>query len=133
MVEFMKRWSAETYALMRVVVGSLFLCHGLSKLVGFPVAPPPEAPAFVLYVAGPIELVCGALVALGLYTRGAAFLASGLMAAAYFMAHQPRGFFPIVNGGEPAVVYCFVFLFISASGAGIWSVDARRSRSGKLR
>jgi putative oxidoreductase len=133
MVEFMKRWSAETYALMRVVVGLLFLCHGLSKLVHFPVAPPPEAPAFVLYVAGPIELVCGALVALGLFTRGAAFLASGQMAAAYFIAHQPRGFFPIVNGGEPAVVYCFVFLFISASGAGIWSVDASRSRSRKLR
>jgi putative oxidoreductase len=133
MAEFMKRWNAETYALMRIVVGLLFLCHGLSKLLHFPVAPPPEAPAFVLYTAGPIELVCGALVALGLFTRGAGFLASGLMAAAYFMAHQPRGFFPIVNGGELAVVYCFLFLFISAAGAGIWSVDASRSRSGRLR
>ncbi len=126
MAEFMKPWSAQTYALMRIMVGLLFLSHGLSKLVGFPVPAPAEAPAFILYTAGPIELICGVLVALGLQTRWAAFLASGMMAAAYFMAHFPRGFFPIANGGELAVLYCFAFLFISAHGAGIWSVDASR-------
>lgn len=123
MASFMEPWSPHTYALMRIMTGLLFLCHGLSKLVGFPVPPPGEAPAFVTYIAGPIELVGGALVALGWQTRWAAFIASGLMAAAYFMAHFPQGFFPIANQGELAVLYCFVFLFISAHGAGIWSID----------
>jgi putative oxidoreductase len=115
------------YALMRVVVGLLFLCHGLSKLVHFPV-PPGGAPPHLVYTAGPIELVCGALVALGLFTSAAAFLASGEMAVGYFMAHFPRGFFPIANGGELAVVYCFMFLFISAHGGGDWSIDKLRKR-----
>jgi putative oxidoreductase len=129
MADFMKPRSAQAYALMRIMVGLLFLSHGLSKLVSFPVAPPPEAPPFILYTAGPIEAVCGALVALGLITRWAAFIASGTMAAAYFMAHFPRGFFPIANGGELAVIYCFAFLFISAHGAGAWSVDAMRGKT----
>ena len=126
MARFMKSWTAQTYALMRIMVGLLFLSHGLSKLVHFPVPPPPEAPAFVIYAAGPIELLCGLLVALGLLTRWAAFLASGTMAVAYFLAHFPRGFFPIANGGELAVLYCFTFLLIAAHGAGIWSVDGAR-------
>jgi putative oxidoreductase len=117
-----QRWSPHAYALMRVVVGLLFLCHGLSKLVHFPV-PPGGAPSLLIYTAGPIELVCGTLVALGLFTRWAAFIASGEMAVGYFTAHFPRGFFPIANGGELAVLYCFVFLFISAHGPGSWSVD----------
>jgi putative oxidoreductase len=129
MADFMKPWTAQTYALLRIMVGLLFLSHGLSKLVHFPVPPPPEAPAFVIYVAGSIELVCGLLVTLGLQARWAAFLASGTMAAAYFMAHFPRGFFPIANGGELAVLYCFAFLFIAASGSGIWSIDAARGTS----
>lgn len=128
MAKFMKPWRAQTYALMRIVVGLLFVSHGLSKLMHFPVPPPPEAPAFVIYAAGPIELVCGALVALGLRTSWAAFLASGQMAAAYFMAHFPRGFFPIANGGELAVLYCVTLLFISAHGSGIWSADATRDK-----
>jgi putative oxidoreductase len=115
------------YALMRVVVGLLFLCHGLSKLVHFPV-PPGGAPPQLVYTAGPIELVCGALVALGLFTSAAAFLASGEMAVGYFTAHFPRGFFPIANGGELAVLYCFAFLFISAHGGGDWSIDKLRKR-----
>jgi len=127
-MDFMKPWTAQVYALMRIMVGLLFMSHGLSKLVHFPVPPPGEAPFFVLYTAGPIELVCGAFVALGFLTSPAAFLASGTMAAAYFMAHFPRGFFPIVNGGELAVLYCFAFLFISAYGSGIWSVDAVRGK-----
>jgi putative oxidoreductase len=128
MADFMKPWSAQTYALMRIVVGLLFVEHGLSKLVHFPIAPPPEAPALVLYTAGPLELVCGAFITLGLWTRRAAFIASGLMAVAYFIAHFPRGFFPVANQGELAVVYCFAFLFMSAHGAGIWSVDGIRGK-----
>ena len=84
---------------------------------------------FVVYGAGGIELVGGALVAIGLFVAPAAFLCSGLMAAAYFMAHASNGFFPIVNKGEPAVVYCWLFLFIAAKGAGIWSADAARSKA----
>ena len=124
---FMRRFDTQTYALVRIVTGFLFLWHGSQKLLGFP-KPPPEAPAFILYVAGPIELIGGLLVLIGLQTRWAAFLCSGLMAAAYWMAHAPRGVFPIVNEGELAVLYCFVFLAISAHGSGIWSVDALRAR-----
>jgi putative oxidoreductase len=122
----MDRYGSQTYAAMRIVAGLLFLCHGSQKLFGFP-AEVPDAPAFVLYVAGPIELVGGALVAIGLFTRWSAFLCSGLMAAAYWMAHGTKGLFPMLNGGELAALYCFVFLYISAHGAGIWSVDGGRS------
>jgi len=122
-----QRLSSYAYVLMRIVVGLLFLCHGLSKLVHFPI-PPPELPPLLIYTAGPIELVCGTLIALGLFTRWVAFIASGQMAVAYFTAHFPRGFFPLANGGELAVLYCFAFLFISAYGAGSWSVDGLRRR-----
>ena len=123
MANFMREYAGETYALMRIVTGLLFIWHGTSKLFGFPVPPPGEAPAFVLYVAGPLELVDGILVMIGLYTRPTAFVMSGLMAAAYWMAHGLQALFPIQNHGELAVLYCFVFLFISAQGAGMWSID----------
>jgi putative oxidoreductase len=126
MVGFMKGFEGHTYALMRMVVGFLFLWHGASKLFSFPMPPPPEAPAFVIWVAGTIELVGGLLVMIGLQTRLAAFLSSGLMAAAYWMAHGTQALLPIQNQGEPAAIYCFVFLFISARGAGMWSVDGAR-------
>ena len=126
MAEFMKSYSAQTYALMRIITGGLFLCHGLSKLFHYPIAPPPEAPPFIIYSSGPLELVCGALVAVGLLTRWAAFIASGLMAVAYWLAHGTRALLPIANQGELAVLYCFIFLFIAAHGPGIWSVDAAR-------
>jgi putative oxidoreductase len=128
MVSFMNRFAGETHALLRIVAGLLFLWHGSQKLFGFPL-PVPEAPAFVVYVAGPIELVGGTLVALGLFTRPAAFLCSGLMAFAYWMVHATRHLFPLANGGELAALYCFVFLFLSAHGPGIWSLDALRGRS----
>jgi putative oxidoreductase len=128
MPDLSRQWSPHAYALMRIVVGLLFLCHGLSKLVHFPVPPSGEVPPLLIYTAGPIELACGTLVALGLLTRWAAFIASGQMAVAYFTVHFPRGFFPIANGGELAVLYCFAFLFISAYGAGSWSVDGLRKR-----
>jgi putative oxidoreductase len=113
------------WALLRIMTGAMFLWHGSAKLFGFPAAAP-EAPAFVIYVAGGIELVGGLLVAIGWFTRPAAFLCSGLMAAAYWMAHGTQGLFPMNNGGELAALYCFVFLAIAAYGSGIWSVDGAR-------
>jgi putative oxidoreductase len=127
-MSFMKRFSGETHALMRIMIGLNFLWHGTQKLFGFPQAPP-DAPAFVLYIAGPIELVGGALVAVGFFTRPAAFLCSGLMATAYWMAHGTKHLFPLLNGGELAVLYCFVFLFLAANGAGRWSIDAAHSEA----
>jgi putative oxidoreductase len=126
MKPFMANYSSKCYALMRIVVGFLFLWHGAQKLFGFPSAMPGEIPAFITFVAGPIELIGGALVMIGLFTRWAAFLASGQMAAAYWMAHGTKALLPIQNKGELAVLYCFVFLFISTQGGGIWSVDALR-------
>jgi putative oxidoreductase len=123
MASFMRQFSGETYALMRIMTGLLFLWHGSQKLFGFPQAAP-DAPPFILYVAGPIELVGGTLVAVGLFTRWAAFFCAGLMAVAYWMAHGTAHLFPLLNRGELAALYCFVFLFISANGAGIWSIDA---------
>jgi putative oxidoreductase len=126
MATFMHRYERETYALLRIVAGFLFLWHGVQKLFGYPAGMPPGVPAFITYVAGPIELVGGALVMLGLFTRWAAFIASGTMAFAYWMAHGPKALLPIVNQGEPAVLYCFVFLYIAARGGVIWSIDAAR-------
>jgi len=126
MADFMKPYEKETYAAMRIVTGLLFLWHGTQKLFEFPNKISGGAPAYVTYIAGPIELVGGVLVMIGLYTRWAAFVCSGLMAAAYWMAHGSQGLFPILNRGELAALYCFVFLFIAARGPGIWSVDERR-------
>ena len=123
---FMQSFSAQTYALMRIFTGLLFLWHGTQKLFGFPAPMPFEAPGFIVYVAGPIELIGGTMVMAGLFTRWAAFLCSGLMAVAYWMAHGMKAFFPLENGGELAALYCFVFLCISAQGSGIWSVDGAR-------
>jgi putative oxidoreductase len=120
---FMQAYGEQTYALLRIIAGFLFIFHGAQKLFGFPL-PVPEAPAFVIYVAGGIELVGGILVMIGFFTRWAAFLCSGLMAAAYWMAHGSQGLWPIANQGELAVLYCFIFLLIAAKGVGRWGVDA---------
>jgi putative oxidoreductase len=125
MATFLSSFEPQAYALLRIVAGLLFLWHGTQKLFAFPTAPPP-VPGFVLNIAGPIELVGGLLVMIGLFAGWAAFLCSGLMAAAYWMVHGFQALFPIQNGGELAVLYCFVFLYIAARGAGIWSVDAAR-------
>ena len=122
------RLSPYAYTLMRVIFGLLFLCHGLSKYTGFPVPPPPGIPVKLFYISGFVELVGGALIAIGLFTRWAAFFASGEMAVAYFMMHFPRGPYPIGNGGELAVVYCFAFLFIATHGPGMWSLDREVQR-----
>jgi putative oxidoreductase len=120
----MSVYNTQCYALMRIVVGFLFLWHGVQKLFGIPIPIPGQIPPFITYVAGPIELVGGALVMIGLLTRWAAFITSGQMAVAYWMAHGTKALLPIQNMGELAVLYCFVFLFISTQGGGIWSVDA---------
>ena len=129
MEHFMKRYDAQVYALLRIVTGFMFLWHGSQKLLGFPGEAPTGAPAFILYVAGPIELIGGILILIGLFTRWAAFLCSGLMAVAYWLAHGTQAFLPLLNGGELAVLYCFVFLFISAYGPGVWSIDGTRETS----
>ena len=126
MAKFMAPLSNYTYALLRIFTGLLFMFHGSQKLLGWPVEPTAGLPAFITYVAGPIELIGGALVAIGLLTRWAAFLCSGLMAVAYWLAHGSKAFFPIMNGGELAVVFCFAFLYISSHGPGIWSLDKAR-------
>jgi putative oxidoreductase len=124
MAEFMRPLESKTYALLRIVAGFLFLWHGTQKVLGFPPSGySGEVPAYITWVAGPIELIGGLLVMIGLFTRWAAFLCSGLMAAAYWMQHGTTGLLPTQNGGEPAALYCFVFLFISSRGAGIWGLD----------
>jgi putative oxidoreductase len=123
-------WSPRLLSLLRIVSGLLFLQHGTAKFLGIPfIQQMSSLPAFSpSWIAGVVELIGGALLVLGLFTRPVAFLCSGLMAAAYFYAHAPRGFYPILNAGELAVLYCFVFLYISAAGAGPWSLDALRGR-----
>lgn len=123
MGRWLGKYSELLYAVMRVVVGLLFACHGAQKLFGVLGAASQVSKPLHL-AAGIIELVGGGLVALGLWTGYAAFIASGLMAVAYFMTAAPRGFWPIVNKGELAVLYCFVFLYIASRGSGTLSVDA---------
>ena len=125
-MEFMKQLSDPTYAVLRIASGFLFFWHGTQKLLGFPGGAPEGVPAFVTYVAGPIELIGGAMLMAGFMTRQAAFLCSGLMAAAYWMAHGLKAPLPLQNHGELSFLLCFLFLFISAKGGGIWSVDAAR-------
>lgn len=119
-------WAPRALSLLRIVAALLFMEHGLMKLFQFP-APQPGAPdplPMMLMAAALIEVVGGGLIALGLFTRIAAFVCSGQMAVAYFMAHAPQGFSPALNGGEAAILFCFVFLYLVFAGGGIWSLDA---------
>ncbi|HEY0369065.1 MAG TPA: DoxX family protein [Chthoniobacterales bacterium] len=122
------RYHGIVFSIMRIIVGLLFAEHGGQKLLGFPPGGH-GAGAGLMAVGAWIELVGGLLVAIGLFTRVAAFISSGEMAVAYFMMHAKGGFFPIVNHGEAAVIYCFIFLFIVFYGAGPWSLDALIWRS----
>jgi putative oxidoreductase len=119
-------WSPRLLSVLRIVAALLFLQHGLAKLLHFPhVAMFDQLQLFsLLGLAGVIELVGSVLLFIGLFTRPVAFIMSGEMAVAYFMAHAPRGFFPILNQGELALLFCFVFLYLAAAGGGPWSVDA---------
>jgi putative oxidoreductase len=127
-MNFLKGWLPQIMSLFRIIVGLLFLEHGLAKLLHFPHVPMYDAIAVgsMPWIAGVLELIGGLLVTVGLFTRVTAFVLSGEMAVAYFMAHAPQGFFPILNMGELAIIYCFAFLYLAAAGAGPWSVDRLR-------
>lgn len=121
--KFLDAWSPRLLSVLRVVVALLFMEHGASKLFHYPLDMG-HVPLFSLIgLAGILEVFAGALVALGLFTRPAAFILSGEMAFAYFMAHAPISFWPLVNHGEPAVFYCFTFLYFAAAGGGAWALD----------
>jgi putative oxidoreductase len=127
-------WEPRALAVLRIVVGYLFLQHGSAKLLGFPHVATFDHVAIMsmIGVAGILELVGGALILVGLFVRPVAFVLSGEMAVAYFVGHAPHGnfLFPTLNQGEAAVLYCFVFLFLAVAGAGVWSIDAvRRGRA----
>ncbi len=120
------KYAPYLLSVLRIVTGLLFLEHGTGKILNFP--PIQELMqkmmgSGLLYFTGMLELVGGALITLGLFTRPVAFVLSGFMAAGYFMAHLPQGFFPLANMGEPAILFCFVFLYLAAAGAGPWSID----------
>jgi putative oxidoreductase len=121
-IMFMQKYDKQIYSLMRIIVGFLFLWHGSQKLFGFPPAGG-EIPFHVVAIGGTVEFFGGLLVCLGLFTRWAAFLASGEMAYAYWTVHAFNAVLPILNHGESAMVYCFLFLFIAAHGPGLWSLD----------
>jgi putative oxidoreductase len=127
---FLTTWTPRTQALLRVVTAFLFLQHGTAKLFGFPPAGFEHLPPLIT-AAGVLEVVGGALLLIGLFARPVAFVLSGEMAVAYFMAHAPQGHVlsPMQNHGESAVLFCFVFLFLAAAGAGAWSVDAARRKA----
>jgi len=129
-----KRYTPYVLSIVRIVAALLFLEHGLAKLVGFPPNGAIRALFTLSWFSGAIELAAGALLTLGLATRTVAFIASGEMAFAYFLSHAPHGFFPLLNGGDAAILYCFIFFYLAFAGGGPWSLDAylkaRRPREG---
>jgi len=129
---FRARWSSYLLSVLRMITAFLFMQHGGQKLFSFPVAPQ-TAPALMSQIglAGILEFFGGALMLLGLFTRPAAFVLSGEMAVAYFMVHAPKGFWPLANRGELAVLYCFVFLYLCLAGGGPWSLDSLRAKKRK--
>ena len=126
MMHFLDRYQEQGYALLRITTSFMFMLHGSQKLLGIPPAVR-EMPWHIQYVAGSIQLFCGFLILVGLLTRPAAFLSSGLMAAAYWTAlFSVEKWLPIMNRGDAAVMYCFIFLYIACKGSGIWSVEGRK-------
>lgn len=121
-------WSPRMLSILRIMSALLFMQHGTAKFLGIPAMDQfaKLQPYSLSWYAGLFELIGGALLLIGLFTRPVAFVLSGVMAFAYFIAHAPRGFYPIANGGELAVLYCFVFLYLALAGGGAWSVDAAR-------
>jgi putative oxidoreductase len=128
MDEFCAKWHDQFLSVLRIITGLLFLEHGTGKYLGFPHLEKVPDPMSMSGVGGMLELVGGALIVLGLFTRPVAFLLSGEMAVAYFYAHAPRSFYPLQNMGEPAILFCFVFLYLFFAGPGPWSLDAMMKR-----
>jgi putative oxidoreductase len=130
-------WAPPLRSILRIVAAFLFIAHGTQKLFAFPVSEPRPVVDLMsqMGLAGVLETFGGALLLLGLFTRPVAFILSGEMAVAYFMSHAPRSFWPVLNGGEPAVLFCFVYLYLAAAGPGPWSLDAlwrgRRQAAGE--
>ena len=129
MEKHLGKFTSEIYALLRIVAGFMFLMHGTQKLFGWPGQGDTVELVSLMGLAGTIEFVGGLLIMIGLFASIAAFIASGQMAVAFFMAHAPQHWNPLINEGELAVLYCFLFLYIASQGAGIWSVDAGRNRN----
>jgi putative oxidoreductase len=119
---FFSKYETQVYAILRIISGFLFLWHGSQKLFAFPPAGH-EIPSYIMFIAGPIEFFGGILIMTGLWTRWAAFICSGEMAYAYWTIHGIHALLPLVNFGEMAMIYCFLFLFISTKGSGVYSVD----------
>jgi putative oxidoreductase len=122
---FLSKYSPQILGVVRIVVGLLFLEHGLMKIVGFPAPMGHGALPPMIMTAGIIELLGGALVLLGLFSRIAAFICSGEMAFAYFIAHFPKGIYPAMNGGEDAILFCFIFLYLAAAGPGSFAINQK--------
>ena len=131
MTETMAAWAPRALSVLRIITGLMIIEHGMAKLLGWPaVAAFAQLKLFsLLGLAGTIELVGGALLIIGLFTQPAAFILSGEMAVAYFMVHAPRSFFPLINGGSLAIIYCFACLYLSTAGGGPWSVDATMKKA----
>ena len=128
MANILNNWSPRVLSILRIVTAFLFMQHGTQKMFGFPAPQRSEFDLFSLSgVAGTLEVVGGALLLVGLFTRPVAFLLSGLMAFAYFIAHAPKSFWPLLNGGELAAMWAFLFLYFSLAGGGAWSIDQIRS------
>jgi putative oxidoreductase len=126
--DLMATWAPRLLSVLRIVAGLQFLEHGTQKFFSFPLRATAAAPELAsLYgVQGCIEIVGGLLIILGLFTRPVAFILAGDMAAAYFISHFPKSFFPALSGGDAAILFCFVFLYMAAAGGGVWSIDAKR-------
>jgi putative oxidoreductase len=130
MTAFLTSWSPRILSILRIITGFLILWHGSQKLFDFPSSGKPAGELTALMMtAGSIEFFGGLLILIGFFTRPVAFLLSGLLAVAYFMAHAPGGFLPLTNRGELAVLYCFVFFYLFFAGGGPWSVDALIGRN----
>jgi putative oxidoreductase len=126
MLNRLQRLAPEILGGTRFLIGVLLVCHGAQKVLGAFGGVPQGVPAFIVWIAGPIELVGGVLLTIGLFTRPTAFLMSGLMAFAYFLGHASHGFWPILNGGELAIAYCWLSLYLAAQGPGAWALDHLR-------
>ncbi len=131
MTEALAAWTPRVLSILRIITGLLIIQHGMAKIIGFPVVPmfATLKPFSLIGTAGLLELIGGALLIIGLWTRPVAFILSGLMAFAYFIGHFPKDFYPLINGGTLAIMYCFTCLYLSTAGAGPWSVDAISKRA----